>query len=111
MASKSGGISLSTLIFIGFLFYSFLGDDEEDKVDVSVDEKAPIVSEETKDELKKSIRQAFDDAKKAVSEIAETVEGEMNEPVVEAKEIETLEEEAPEVIDEPKEDTNDWKSL
>ena len=78
MSKSSGSFILSWPVILALIFgYNFLfDDDEKDEKTISVEEEAPIVSEETKQELKESVTEAITAAKEALLEAKESFQKE-----------------------------------
>ena len=122
MASKSsGGISLSTIIFL-VIMYNFVFSDDDEEVNVTVEEEAPIVQQdegipkEAFEKLAEDLNQLKDDMIEAGKEFKESLETESGGEVIDATDWNKKQE--PQVVEEPKEEPKEdkpqeeeWKSL
>jgi len=88
-SSSSSIISLPMILFL-LVMWNLLFDDEDTEVEVIdaptvVEEKAPLISDETKDELMKNAEQLISTAKQALGEVKESG-GELVDAIDELKE-------------------------
>ena len=96
-SSSGGGIGIGTLIMVGFIFNIFFCDDDKKVIDVKevVVEAKEIISNETKEEIKKNIQETITSAKKAMKEAKEKFKKELNKKEEGEKIDETQDKQSP----------------
>jgi hypothetical protein len=105
MGKKSSSSIISLPMIIGLIFaWNFIFDDDDEKdVNVTVEEEAPIISEDTKKELKKSVSEAINAAKEALKEVKSEIEKEFKTEEVEVDETQDIQPEEKKVVEKEEE--------